>query len=90
VWLEIRELQAYPEFRRRARALYYYSKSGSRFLASPLAANDFVLGELVTAEEISKIRDCLEEELLQTATMMMHVEAMRLVIGINTREVVTK
>jgi len=91
VWLEIRELQAYPEFRRRARALYYYSKSGARFLASPLSANNLILGELgVNSEEISKIRDCLEEELLQTATMMMHVEAMRLVLGINTREVVTK
>jgi hypothetical protein len=91
VWEEIKELQAYPEFRRRARALYYYSKSGSRFLASPLSANDLVLGKLgIEANAISKIRECLEEELLQTATMMMHVEAMRLVIGINTREVVTK
>ena len=91
VWAEIRELQAYPEFRRRARALYYYSKSGSRFLASPLSANDLALGRLgITADSISKIRECLEEELLQTATMMMHVEAMRLAIGINTREVVNK
>jgi hypothetical protein len=44
----------------------------------------------IDANSISKIRECLEEELLQTATMMMHVEAMRLVLGINTREVVTK
>ena len=37
VWDELQHLVAYPLFRRRGRALYFYARSSSRFLAVPAA-----------------------------------------------------
>ena len=38
-WGELQHLSAYPLFRQRGRALYYYARSSSRFLAQPLEAS---------------------------------------------------
>lgn len=90
-WEELQHLAAYPDFRRRGRGLYYYARSGARFLAEPLRANPDALREAgLDDATIEAARAALDESLPAIAMMMMHAEAMRLGLGIATREVVTK
>lgn len=89
-WEELQHLAAYPDFRRRGRALYFYARSGARFLAQPVRANADALRESGLAEDaIATARRTLDAALPAMATMMMHAEAMRVGLGIRDREVVT-
>ena len=89
-WDEMQHLVAYPDFRRRGRALYYYARAGARFLAQPLQANAQALRDAGLDETaITEAKRALDVSLPATAMMMMHAEAMRVGLGIRTREVVT-
>ena len=88
-WDELQHLAAYPLFRQRGRALYFYARSSTRFLAQPLQADDEALRAAgVSAEAISEARATVDAALPALATMMMHCTAMRLGLGIREREVV--
>ena len=88
-WDELQHLAAYPDFRRRGRALYYYARSGSRFLAAPLAANHAALTDAgVSDEEIEIAHAIVDASVPALATMVMHGTAMRLALGHTEREVV--
>ncbi|MGE3961169.1 MAG: halocarboxylic acid dehydrogenase DehI family protein [Dehalococcoidia bacterium] len=90
-WQELQHLAAYPDFRRRGRGLYYYARSGARFLAEPLRANPEALREAgLDDATIEAARVALDESLPAIAMMMMHAEAMRLSLGVAAREVVKK
>ena len=90
-WEELQHLAAYPDFRRRGRGLYFYARSGARFLPEPLHADDAALREAGLSDEtIKAARSVLDESLPALAMMMMHAEAMRLSLGIAEREVVKK
>lgn len=90
-WEELQHLAAYPDFRRRGRGLYYYARSGARFLAEPLHADPAALRDAgLDDAAIEAARTALDESLPAIATMMMHVEAIRLALGLATREVVKK
>lgn len=89
-WEELQHLVAYPDFRRRGRALYFYARSGARFLAQPVRANVEALRDAgLDDTAIEAARRTLDAALPATATMMMHAEAMRVGLGVRTREVVT-
>lgn len=89
-WEELQHLVAYPDFRRRGRALYFYARSGARFLAQPVRANPDALREAGLSEDaVAAARRTLDAALPAMATMMMHAEAMRVGLGIREREVVT-
>ena len=89
VWEELQHLAAYPDFRRRGRALYFYARSSTRFLAQPLHADPEALRERGMADaDIDAARNALDRTLPVLATMMMHCSAMRVGLGITTREVV--
>ena len=89
VWDELQHLVAYPLFRQRGRALYFYARSSSRFLAVPLQADDAALGEAgMRAEDIARARVVVDRELSAVSTMMMHCTAMRVGLGLREREVV--
>ncbi len=88
-WDELRHLVAYPEFRRRGRALYYYARSSSRFLAHPLEASRDGLRERGLSEmELDVAQAAIEGAAPALATMMMHCSAMRVGLGLTAREVV--
>ena len=88
-WDELQHLAAFPEFRRRGRALYFYARSSSRFLAQPIEASRDTLAERgVPGGELERASAILDGALPALATMMMHCCAMRLGLGITTREVV--
>lgn len=90
-WEELQHLAAYPDFRRRGRGLYFYARSGARFLAEPLRANPDALREAgLDDATIEAARGALDETLPALAMMMMHAEAMRLGLGVAEREVVKK
>ena len=90
-WQELQHLAAYPDFRRRGRGLYYYARSGARFLADPLRANPEALREAgLDDATIEAAGATLNASLPAIAMMMMHAEAMRLGLGVATREVVKK
>ena len=89
VWDELQHLVAYPLFRQRGRALYFYARSSTRFLAQPLRADEDALRAAgVGAEAIAEARAVVDAALPALATMMMHCTALRLGLGIRTREVV--
>ena len=89
VWDELQHLVAYPLFRQRGRALYFYARSSSRFLAVPLQADDAALGEAgMRADDIARARVIVDRELSAVSTMMMHCTAMRVGLGLREREVV--
>lgn len=89
-WDELQHLTAYPDFRRRGRALYFYARSGARFLAQPIEANPAALRAAGLGDAaIEDARAALDAALPATAMMMMHAEAMRVSLGIRDREVVT-
>jgi hypothetical protein len=90
VWDELQHLAAYPLFRRRGRALYYYARSSSRFLAQPVeASRERLAAEGLTEAELDRVAGALDAALPALAMMMMHCCAMRVGLGIATREVVT-
>ena len=89
VWDELQHLAAYPLFRRRGRALYFYARSSSRFLAQPLRADESALREAgMRPHAIAEAHSIVERALPATATMMMHCTAMRVGLGLREREVV--
>ena len=88
-WDELQHLVAYPDFRRRGRALYYYARSSSRFLAQPLEASREALRKGGVADaELDGVWSTIEGALPALATMIMHGCAMRVGLGIRAREVV--
>jgi len=89
-WDELQHLAAYPNFRRRGRALYFYARSGSQFLAEELRADAVALRAAgIEDAEIEAARAIVDASLPALATMVMHVTAMRLALGHREREVVT-
>jgi hypothetical protein len=89
-WEELQHLAAYPQFRRRGRGLYYYARSGARFLAEPIDANPRALRAAGLSEDaIERAHAVLEAALPELAMMLMHAEAMRVGLRVQTREVVT-
>ena len=88
-WEELQHLAAYPDFRRRGRALYYYARSGARFLAEELRADaDALRAAGIGDEEIEAARVVVDASVPALATMVMHCTAMRLALGHPEREVV--
>lgn len=88
-WDELQHLAAYPDFRRRGRALYYYARAGARFLAQPLRADAAALRDAGIGEtEIEAARTVVDASVPALATMVMHGTAMRLALGHADREVV--
>jgi hypothetical protein len=88
-WEELQHLAAYPPFRRRGRGLYFYARSGARFLAEPLEANaEALLAAGLDASTVEAAETAVDDALPAVAMMIMHAEAMRLGLGVNTREVV--
>jgi hypothetical protein len=88
VWDELQHLVAYPDFRRRGRALYFYARSSSRFLAQPIEAGPATLAAAGLGADVASARSMLERVTPVLATMMMHCSAMRVGLGVTTREVV--
>lgn len=88
-WGELQHLAAYPQFRRRGRAIYFYARSAARFLAEPLSANreQFAAAGL-PADSLDRLDGLLSTALPALATAMMHTCAMRVGLGVRTREVV--
>ena len=90
-WDELQHLVTYPDFRRRGRALYYYARSGSRFLAQPIEADAAALGRAgLDGAAIARVNAIVDAALPAIATMMMHCCAMRAALGVTAREVVTQ
>lgn len=88
-WEELQHLSAYPDFRRRGRALYYYARAGARFLAVPLDLTpDALAAAGIAREEVEAFRSIVDRAVPALATMMMHTCAMRVGLGIHDREVV--
>jgi len=88
-WAELQHMAAYPDFRRRGRALYFYARSSARFLAEPLEGNAEALAERGVREaDVAAARETIDGALPVLATMMMHCSAMRFALGTTTREVV--
>ena len=88
-WEELQHLAAYPPFRRRGRGLYFYARSGARFLAEPLEADATALRAAgLDDTTIEAARTAVDDSLSAVAMMVMHAEAMRLGLGVRTREVV--
>jgi len=88
-WEELQHLAAYPPFRRRGRGLYFYARSGARFLAEPLEADSKALCAAGLGDvTIEAARAAVDDALPAVAMMVMHAEAMRLGLGVRTREVV--
>lgn len=88
-WEELQHLSAYPDFRRRGRALYYYARAGARFLAVPLNLTPEALDAAgIARAEVEAFRSVVDGAVPALATMMMHTCAMRVGLGIHDREVV--
>lgn len=88
-WEELQHLAAYPPFRRRGRGLYFYARSGARFLAEPLEASPEALRAAGLDDAvIEAARAAVDDELPAVAMMIMHAEAMRVGLGVRAREVV--
>lgn len=88
-WEELQHLAAYPPFRRRGRGLYFYARSGARFLAAPLEADPAALRAAgLDDATVEAARAAVDDSLSAAAMMVMHAEAMRLGLGVRAREVV--
>lgn len=88
-WEELENLAAYPLFRQRGRALYFYARSSSRFLAQPIEVSRATLLERgALPEDIDRAEAVIDAALPATATLMMHCCAMRVGLGMTAREVV--
>ena len=61
VWDELQHLAAYPPFRRRGRALYYYARSSSRFLAEPLeASREAMAAQGLSEDDLATVQATLD------------------------------
>ncbi len=90
-WEELQHLAAYPSIRRRGRALYFYARSSTRFLAHPLRASAEELRESgVSPAALGEAHALIDASLPALATMMMHLAAMRWSLGVRDREVVRR
>ena len=90
-WAELQHLAAYPAIRRRGRALYFYARSSTRFLAHPLRASEEELRRRgVPPAALDRARAVVDASLPALATMMMHLAAMRWALGVRDREVVQR
>ena len=90
-WEELQHLAAYPSIRRRGRALYFYARSSTRFLAHPLRASAAELRALgVPPAALAEAHALVDASLPSLATMMMHLAAMRWSLGMRDREVVRR
>ncbi len=88
-WDELQHLGAYPLFRQRGRALYFYARSSSRFLAAPIEVDRAsLLARGASPDDLDRARAVIDAELPATATLMMHCCAMRVGLGLAEREVV--
>ena len=88
-WDELQHFPAYPPLRRRARALYYYARSSTRFLAHPVEADVAALtARGVPDAAAAEARDILGAALPVLATMVVHCSALRAGLGVTAREVV--
>jgi len=88
-WDELQHFPAYPPLRRRARALYYYARSSTRFLAYPIEADVAALSARGVADAAAdEARDILGTALPVLATMVVHCSALRAGLGATGREVV--
>ena len=86
-WGELQHLAAYPLFRRRGRALYFYARSSARFLARPLRADAGALRAAGVRDEAAAAAAAIVDAALPAlATMTMHCSAMRLGLGVAGRE----
>lgn len=87
-WSETQHLAALPTLRRRGRALYYYARSAARFLAYPLTADAEALGAAGLAPDArAAAREVLADAVPATATMLMHIAALRVRLGLTERRV---
>ena len=90
-WEELEHLAAYPPIRRRGRALYFYARSSTRFLAHPLRASRAELrARGVSSASLDQARTVIDASLPALSTMMMHLAAMRWGLGVRDREVVKR
>ncbi|MSP21946.1 MAG: hypothetical protein EXR66_02825 [Dehalococcoidia bacterium] len=88
-WEELQHLVTYPLFRQRGRALYFYARSSTRFLASPIEVSwEALLGRGARADDLERAKAVLDDALPALAMMMMHCCAMRVGLGLTAREVV--
>jgi len=88
-WDELQHMVAYPLFRQRGRALYFYARSSSRFLAQPVSVSREALREQgVSDAALDEVKAVFDAALPTLAMMMMHCSALRVGLGITTREVV--
>jgi hypothetical protein len=82
-WEELQHLHAYAPYRRRGRALVYYSLSGSRFLAVPLRANAAALREAgIPDGEIATIRETVKTFLTLLSTLTLTTAALEKALGV--------
>lgn len=88
-WEELQHLAAYPLFRQRGRALYFYARSSSRFLATPIEVSRAgLIARGASEHDLDRAHAVLDASLPALATLMMHCSAMRVGLGLTTREVV--
>jgi Halocarboxylic acid dehydrogenase DehI len=88
-WEELEHLVTYPLFRQRGRALYFYARSSTRFLATPMEVNRAaLLARGARAADLDRAKVVLDDALPALAMMMMHCCAMRVGLGLTAREVV--
>ena len=88
-WGELEHLVTYPLFRQRGRALYFYARSSTRFLATPIeVSRAALLARGARAADRDRAKSVLDDALPALAMMMMHCCAMRVGLGLTAREVV--
>ena len=88
-WDELQHMVTYPLFRQRGRALYFYARSSSRFLAQPIeVSREGLLARGLAAADLDAAKVEIDAALPALATMMMHCVAMRVGLGLTRREVV--
>jgi hypothetical protein len=88
-WDELQHLVTYPLFRQRGRALYFYARSSTRFLAAPIeVSREGLLARGARADDLDRAKGVLDAALPALAMMMMHSCAMRVGLGLTAREVV--
>ncbi len=88
-WDELQHLVTYPLFRQRGRALYFYARSSSRFLAQPIEVSRATLIRRgASADDLDRAHAVLDASVPALATLMMHCSAMRVGLGLKAREVV--
>ena len=88
-WDELQHLVTYPLFRQRGRALYFYARSSTRFLAAPIeVSREALLARGASPDDLDRASGVLEAALPALAMMLMHCAAMRVGLGLTAREVV--